>query len=72
MASCFMQLPVSEVLKIIEAKNTTLESEMESRSSRMDECRDKMSELKIALKSKFGNAINLVSIALLRLELYSF
>jgi len=64
MASCFMQLPVSEVLKIVQSKNDALETEMDLKSSRMDECREKMAELKVALKGKFGNAINLVRFSL--------
>jgi len=62
MASSFVYLPVSKVLGIVQEKNEALDREMESKTSRMDECRDRMAALKVELKSKFGNAINLVSL----------
>ena len=70
MSSTFLHLPVSEVLAIIQKKNEKLEQEMENKQTRMDECRDRMSELKVALKGKFGNAINLVRLSVLKRDMF--
>ncbi|KAI9013081.1 hypothetical protein BC832DRAFT_590041 [Gaertneriomyces semiglobifer] len=55
----FVTLTLEECMKRIEDEREALDRDMEGLSEKMSGVQDKMGELKVLLKTKFGDSINL-------------
>jgi prefoldin subunit 4 len=55
----FMHIPHARAIKRLEKDQSALDTQMESLSSRAEDCEKEMAELKKVLYAKFGRAINL-------------
>lgn len=57
----FVQLPLEKVQARLTDEKTAVEGEVESLEAELDAIKEEMAELKVKLKSKFGDSINLES-----------
>ncbi|KZT62012.1 Prefoldin, subunit 4 [Calocera cornea HHB12733] len=54
-----VHIKLSQAQRLLEKEQKSIDEEISSLQSRIDECENGMKELKVVLYAKFGNAINL-------------
>lgn len=56
---CFVSLPQTQVLELLEASTESIDSDVDELKSRLEAVQEEMGELKKALYGRFGRSINL-------------